>query len=285
MLIHFPPRRIVVPIDFSPPSNAALRLAAELGGLFGSELQLVTVLDTSPGPAALGVGDVALPPGPPLNPAAISDLRRKLVEAAKSYKGGVSVRALVGPPAATIAKLARPRHGDLVVMGTHGYQWPARLVYGSVAEAVVSRARIPVLTVRGPAGAFALRSILCPVNMTPYSAVALSYASLAAQAAGARLTALYVPPEASWSSDAALLLGRFLQETLGPAALSVRAAVGRGEPRAEIVRHAAAGKFDVVVLSAHRRPWSTDAIFGTTAQRIIRQACVPVLTVPALGGR
>jgi nucleotide-binding universal stress UspA family protein len=166
-------------------------------------------------------------------------------------------------------------------MGTHGYKGLERVVYGSVAEAVVASARVPVLTVRKLRDRFALHSLLCPVNMTPYSAVALSYAALMAQAAGASLTALYVRPETVWEEDARLLMANFLRETLGASALSVRTLISKGDPREEIARQAEKGRFDAVILSAHRRPWSSDLILGATAQRVLRATSVPVLSVPA----
>jgi hypothetical protein len=45
---------------------------------------------------------------------------------------------------------------DLVVMGTHGRSWVKRLLFGSVAEEVVRRARCPVLVVKAPAHQAAL---------------------------------------------------------------------------------------------------------------------------------
>jgi nucleotide-binding universal stress UspA family protein len=47
-----------------------------------------------------------------------------------------------------IAKLAKKRHADLVVMGTHGRTGWAKVMLGSVAERVMVLAPCPVLTVR-----------------------------------------------------------------------------------------------------------------------------------------
>jgi nucleotide-binding universal stress UspA family protein len=48
-----------------------------------------------------------------------------------------------------IARIARSRRADLVVIGTHGRTGLARLVLGSVASRVIASAPCPVLTVRG----------------------------------------------------------------------------------------------------------------------------------------
>ncbi|WP_247004043.1 universal stress protein [Halosolutus gelatinilyticus] len=53
-----------------------------------------------------------------------------------------------GTPSRVIVEQASPENCDLVVMGTHGRGGIDRLLLGSVAERVVRRAAVPVLTVR-----------------------------------------------------------------------------------------------------------------------------------------
>ena len=48
-----------------------------------------------------------------------------------------------------IARAARARRADLIVIGTHGRTGVAKLFLGSVAGRVVSIAHCPVMTVRG----------------------------------------------------------------------------------------------------------------------------------------
>jgi universal stress protein A len=48
-----------------------------------------------------------------------------------------------------IARIARARRCDLIVMGTHGRTGVARFFLGSVAARVAATAPCPVLTVRG----------------------------------------------------------------------------------------------------------------------------------------
>jgi nucleotide-binding universal stress UspA family protein len=58
----------------------------------------------------------------------------------------VTVEYRRGDPAHEIVAITRP--GDLVVMATHGRSGLGRVFLGSVAEAVVRHARVPVLLVR-----------------------------------------------------------------------------------------------------------------------------------------
>jgi nucleotide-binding universal stress UspA family protein len=53
-----------------------------------------------------------------------------------------------GIPADEIIRLAKAEHADLIVMGTHGRSGLRRLLMGSVAEEVVRKSPVPVLTLR-----------------------------------------------------------------------------------------------------------------------------------------
>ena len=63
---------------------------------------------------------------------------------------GLPVRGLVlaGYPAEEILKAAKTHHADMIVMGTHGRTGIDRIIFGSVAEKVVTSAACPVLTVK-----------------------------------------------------------------------------------------------------------------------------------------
>jgi nucleotide-binding universal stress UspA family protein len=69
---------------------------------------------------------------------------------ARARKAGVRARALLleGSTHDRIARAAKARRADLIVMGTHGRSGLARFFVGSVASRVVSVAPCPVMTVR-----------------------------------------------------------------------------------------------------------------------------------------
>jgi nucleotide-binding universal stress UspA family protein len=53
----------------------------------------------------------------------------------------------VGDPTAQILKLIQAEDIDLVIMGTHGRKGMEETIFGSVAENVVKKAPVPVLTI------------------------------------------------------------------------------------------------------------------------------------------
>jgi nucleotide-binding universal stress UspA family protein len=79
------------------------------------------------------------------------DAEEYLAPIAAELRGkGVRVRTLVrrGEPAAEIVEAAREADADLIAMTTHGRSGLRRLIFGSVAEAVLRRAELPVFLMR-----------------------------------------------------------------------------------------------------------------------------------------
>lgn len=280
MSLRFPPRRILVPFDFSPPSLCGLEAAKSLGGLFAARLELVYVREPAPAPLGAELASAALSMSAPRrDDPDLAAMRRRLRECAGDYPADrLAVRTLIGLPPGALARLARPAGADMVVMGTHGYYGFERAMYGSTTEAVVRQARVPVMVVHRRRTRLDLRSILCPVNLTPHAGRALAYAALLAEAVDATLTALYVSPEPEAGRRA---LRDFVRRTLGEPSERVACLSADGEPRDRIARQAQEGPFDLVVLAERVRPWTTDRFLGTTAERVLRRAWTPVLAVPS----
>jgi nucleotide-binding universal stress UspA family protein len=131
--------RILVPTDFSPPSEAALAYARELAHHYDSALHLMHIAE-NPFLRAVVSDRHAL------EDAAARWLRDRLTEADRR-RGAVAIVEQSDEPATEILRYAKSASIDLIVMGTHGRAGLARLVLGSVAEAVVRAAPCPVLTV------------------------------------------------------------------------------------------------------------------------------------------
>ena len=142
--------RILVPTDFSPPSDAALEYARILAAKFGSSLQILHVVD-DPTAASEYVPDGFAPSTPGIRTALLDNARQRLdrlmnlVDRSR-YHG--HAEAVLGLPAASIVDYAMATGTGLIVMGTHGRTGLAHLLMGSVAEQVVRTAPCPVLTVR-----------------------------------------------------------------------------------------------------------------------------------------
>jgi nucleotide-binding universal stress UspA family protein len=145
--------KILVPIDFSPSSEEAFRVALALARAFQAEILLLHVIDTNALATFNQLGLLAIPSDAQgqkrrLRHHARLNVRRLLEsEAAK----GVTVRRIVleGGPFIEIVKTARIEKVDLVVMGSYGVSIGNvdKIFFGSTAEKVVRTADCPVLTV------------------------------------------------------------------------------------------------------------------------------------------
>jgi len=145
--------RILVPTDFSPPSDAALATARMLATRFGGSIHLVHVIEDPYTSVAFATEVYGyMPPGvkETWEREAKIHLDGLLTDADRA-KFRATTEVLFGSSAAAIVENARENDTDVIVMGTHGRGGVAHLLLGSVAERVVRTAECPVLTVRGAA--------------------------------------------------------------------------------------------------------------------------------------
>lgn len=142
-------QRILHPSDFSPASGPALKQAIEVAKESGAELLIAHVL--TPVAPIVGEGYISPRTYEEIEQSARAHGQKQLgtlLDRAK--KAGVKAVGLLleGVPHDQIARAARSKKVDLIVMGTHGRGGFAKLLLGSVAERVVATAPCPVLTVR-----------------------------------------------------------------------------------------------------------------------------------------
>jgi nucleotide-binding universal stress UspA family protein len=140
-------RRILIPLDGSKLAEAAIPEAVEMARGGPYTLLLLRVASARILPGADVVGDWV---------EAVREAEHYLAgvrkELEKERVGPIETYVWQGPAAAAIIDMARAHQADLIVMTSHGRGGIARLVLGSVAEAVVRGSRLPVLLVR-PTGA------------------------------------------------------------------------------------------------------------------------------------
>ncbi len=137
--------RILCAVDFSGSADAAVDHAARLARRLGAELHLVHAppLPIAAFPEA-GLTTV------PVHPEQVIDEARAGLESYAAHHPGIDVALHVrlGPPCDVVLELQQELGADYLVLGTHGRTGLDHLLMGSVAEQVVRRAPVPVLTVR-----------------------------------------------------------------------------------------------------------------------------------------
>jgi nucleotide-binding universal stress UspA family protein len=142
--------RILVPTDFSPPSDAALEYARLLAAKFGSTLRILHVVD-DPSSSSEFVADGFAPSTEEIRVGLVEHARTRLdhvINLVDRSRYNAHADAVLGSPAEAIIDYAGATGTSLIVMGTHGRTGLAHLLMGSVAEQVVRTAPCPVLTMR-----------------------------------------------------------------------------------------------------------------------------------------
>jgi nucleotide-binding universal stress UspA family protein len=139
---YFPKKSVVVPVDFSADSLAAVEVGRALVDS-PEHLHVIHVLiDITP----LEAGEVWGVMDPQARIEQIEKLLREKL-AGPQYQG-VHTAVLLGEPAHGIASYAQEKHSELIVIPSHGRTGITRLLIGSVAERVVRLAHCPVLVLR-----------------------------------------------------------------------------------------------------------------------------------------
>ena len=153
-------RRILVPVDFSEGSRAALHAALFVAqGLGDARVDVLHVWE-APSYIPIDTALATIGTGPPRTLEEVArleagrDMAALLARLEPSQERLAQSRIEAGNPVDVILAVAREVPYDLIVMGTHGRSGFRRLVMGSIAEQVVRRAPCPVLTLRSspPAG-------------------------------------------------------------------------------------------------------------------------------------
>jgi nucleotide-binding universal stress UspA family protein len=293
--------RILVPLDGSLLAEKALPTALSLARRQGSALDLILVNEGRPGGGLEGW------------PWAISTARthgdyiaHQAKRASETLGRVVDYVVAQGRTADEICRQVAERHVDLVVMASHGYTGLARLVGGSIADAVMRHSRVPVLLLREARrgrrlrkGVLHIERILIAVDGSMESFAALDGASALVDRGVTELHLMEVVQPVSLSPLSAArrvtLIDRAEtrhvvdREDDRLAALAERVAARTGcdvfahvvvhnDPARGILRTAHAFNASVIAIGTHGRGASR-LLVGSVAERVLADGRYPMLVV------
>lgn len=286
-----PIKDILFLTDFSEPSEAAMPFATSIAREYGGTVHALHV--QTPEFYAYST------------PESAAVLRETEEEISRSRRRDLDTRLSGIPHDVTVARdigvwtaaeeIIRDVQPDLIVLGTHGRTGPRRLVLGSVAEDILRRSTIPVLTVGPyvstditPTGRF--DCILFPTDFTPESLAAEPFAvSLAARTYG-RLIVYHAIPEPRDEQSADSMTARINRAKLdlefvareGTDGCQRQVIVSCGDAADEILKVAHEHSADLIVLGVRNVSGSTNVatrISRAVANKVIANAHCPVLSV------
>jgi len=283
------PTHLLIPVDFSEASGRALEYGLFLADAFAAEVTLVHVVVL---PAEESAGAEAEEKLASLLPGSFSGKVRLLAPVVASSVG----EELLGS--------VRETSADLVVLGTRGLGPLKRFLLGSTTEHLLRVLPVPVMTVSRPDGEehppSRVTRILCPTDFSEPAGAALPAALDFARHFGARVEVVHVVEHPAGPMVAPPYGDRVIagepQEWIGQAEESLRQIVSAleageiaidstvllGRPWQALLNRAAETEADLIVMGLHGRSFLERTLLGATAERVIRQAPVPVLGIPAV---
>jgi len=285
---------IVVPVDFSNAARNAMHYGAMLASKFTATLSAVHIIPSFTAFNYTFPGDVD-----EFEKKAFTEAKKRLPdEIPEAFRNKLRTRAIVksGDVRDELLGVVKDENADLLVMGTHGRRGVERFFLGSTTENMLRKVAIPILTVseRGSSGRMEspfdppFRRILYASDLSEASAAGLRYCADFARSLEARITMLYVMdvPQGTVfdgrTKARAQLLDRLNAAIAGSdcAGLDVKAEVGEGHAHTEILKCAERDSADLVVLNLQSHTVLERALLGSTAERVIRSASIPVLSIP-----
>jgi len=280
-------QNILVPLDGSPVSEAALPYAVALAGRTGARLTLMRAAHIGPFAADKG----------PAQSRAVSEAEAYLDVCAADLRARdclVETGVPYGSAAEWVVEEATLRHADLIVMATHDRVGPDRWVHGSVAETVVSRAPVPVMLVRAADGARPVEhfdwrqpTLLVPLDGSELAEAVLPAAAALARSLNGRVVLIFVATETGLGSQdpgAQDYLDAHL-DRLARVGVPVASIVRTGKPAMEIAQAAREQNAALVLMATHGRTGLARSVSGSVAGEVVHCSPSPVMLIRPAGIR
>ncbi|MFW6045609.1 MAG: universal stress protein [Natronomonas sp.] len=281
---------ILLPFDGSEGAEKALHHAAEIAHWADATIHVLFVADTTRHSVTVvenQVVDALVQQGEDI----VEEAEKTLRSLGVDYDSDV----VQGNPAPTIIHYAERYDHDLIVIPTHGREGVSRYLLGSVAEKIVRLSSIPVLTVRMQPDeqlVFPYENVLIPTDGGVGSTHAAEYGLTLAASLGATVHVLSVVDDTSLGLDVRSTVSEqdreqaaisSIEEVVAEAATygveNTVQHIERGAPLEVILDTIESNDIDVVVMGAKERRGTDRIQFGSVAEKTVRSAPVPVITV------
>jgi nucleotide-binding universal stress UspA family protein len=275
-------RNVLVPVDFSRASQGAVDFAVVFATKLDAHLTMLHVTED----------------GNALKPSAEARLRLSdMLPPTRSSELGVQTRIRSGNVEDEICAAINDELADIVVMGTHQHGLIRRLLTGSVAEDMLRKVPIPLLTLSSEAHPRSLTRILFATDLIDSYFEGFRFVLDLARALGANVIVNHsiepIPvsyggsmPVIDDPTDRKLLIEhaqRKLSELEMEGArqqVVVVSEVTEGVASEKILAAAEESGCGLIILTIHDKDLLERTILGSTAEPIVRDARVPVLSLP-----
>lgn len=295
-------KHILVPLDGSKLSEAAIPAAASLAQTLGAPVLLLHIIEQD-APQEIHK-DHHLTKADEAS-AYLEEIAKRGFPTQVKVETHVHTAAVKDVPRSIVEHALMEFQPDLIVMCSHGRGGVRDLLYGSIAQQVVAQGLTPLLLIKPGAETpttFEIENILVPLDTGSVHDVGLPLMQEIARAYKAGVHLLTVVPTFSTISGETAATGSLLPATtsalldidaenaeehlqahldeLRAVNLQVTAEVARGDPATEIVNISGKRQADMIVLTTHRKTGTAAFWARSVAPNVVRRARTPVLLIP-----
>ena len=285
-------KNVLVPVDFSPTSRLAVNYGVSFARKFHATLTLLHVVESG----------AAIVAGFPVETTAMEKQRRdqalRMLSAllASEDQDDLDLRTVIksGDIQDEIISVIDEQGAGIVVMGTHGRGLFSRLLVGSVTQGILRKVSVPILTVCGAIQPLAFGRILFATDCSESSKHSFDFVLEFAHRMQSEVTVLHVLEPVAviyGGAEMAEYIGHHnadqVQSELADFVrkgahqdVRVETAVAEGFAADQILKAAKESSADLLLITVKHKGLVERALLGTTAERLIREAHIPVLSIP-----
>jgi len=275
--------KILVPLDFSQASKDALDYAVHISKIYGSEVELLHVVETYEFNSSYRDESTAreiIEQGIRAKfDDIVSELDAEDVKFSYAYRTGKIYRQIDFHATETAA--------NLIVMGTHGASENtgdiAKFMLGTNANRVVHQASCPVLTVKNKEHDINFKKILLPLDITKATRQKVAQAIEIAKTFNSEIHLLAVSSYVDNFQEDANFLELRLKEVADEVAaegIKVFKCIERNESPAHAIKeYSRINDIDLtVIMTKQEKKWD-EFLLGSQAKKVITQSDTPVLSL------
>ena len=298
-------KNLLIPLDGSKLAESVLPYAAQIAKRLQVSVTLLHIIETDAPEKVHGQQHLT-------NPAQAEKYLNSISSLEIFKEIGVEVHVhemSVKDVAKSISEHSQELKQDLVVLCTHGSSGIHQILFGSIAQQVISLGTTPVLLINSlqvyPAEGCKLEKFLIPLDGNPDHEHVLDYAANLAKLCGANIHLFVAVPRfgnmaGEFTQANRLLPGTTsrmmdmivadaeeylskLKEKLEKDGLKVTASYSRSDPADAITEAAKTNKSDLIILATHGKKGAEAFWEGSITPKISKASKIPLLLIPVTG--
>jgi nucleotide-binding universal stress UspA family protein len=272
-------KKILVPVDFSKPSEYAAKMAAKIAKKTGATIYLIHFIELPSGVIDIGISSRFSIPESMLY---LRKTKDKIVAFKKTFfneEMTVEYFIKISNPFEGIKKYGQRIDADLIIMGSKGHSKFDDIIIGSNTEKVVRSSKIPVIIVKRNPKNFKLKNVVFASNFKKENREVFSKLLDFANAFESKIHLLQIntPSKFENTADSKQKIMNFIKEYELPK-FSINIYNDNSVEKG-ILNFSREKKADLIALSTHGRSGISHLFAGSVAKNLSKKALKPMFTV------